>query len=500
MKTYATVVLAAGKGTRMRSTLSKLLHPLAGQPLLAHVLKSVAEIPSTTAFAPYREQISTQRPIVVLGHESEQILSAFGDRCQYAMQHEQLGTGHAVLAAQTVVDALDPLPETVLVCYGDTPLVRSEMLGRVLAEHLQQRATVTFLTADAEPTTDYGRVVRDGQGRVREIVEVKRATSEQLQIREVNSGVYCFERSWLWSTLQALPRNAAGEYYLTDLIAIACTQELTIATVKGSLDESLGVNNRVQLADAEQILRRRILERHMYAGVTIIDPATTYIDEEVQIGTDTVILPGTMLSGKTTIGSWCRIGPGTTIEQSTLGDRCIIKNSALEGALLEDDVRMGPFSHCRPGAHLARGVRMGNFGEVKNSYVGEDADVHHFSYLGDATVGARTNIAAGTITSNYDGVTKQKYRTTIGADAFIGCDTILVAPVTVGDKAMTGAGAVVTKDVSASTLVVGVPARFQRSLASAETVDGAEEAAREKSAEQKSVQPVITDSVPDEGQ
>ncbi|WP_218031715.1 bifunctional UDP-N-acetylglucosamine diphosphorylase/glucosamine-1-phosphate N-acetyltransferase GlmU [Dictyobacter kobayashii] len=426
MNTYATVVLAAGKGTRMRSTLSKLLHPLAGQPLLSHVLKSVEAIPSTSVFAPWRESVATQRPIVVLGHEAEQILSAFGERCQYAMQHEQLGTGHAVLAAQEAVDALAPLPDTVLVCYGDTPLVRSEMLASVLAEHLSQQATVTFLTADADPSSDYGRVVRDSHGDVREIVEVKRATPEQLQITEVNSGVYCFERAWLWESLHALPRNASGEYYLTDLIAVAGVQERRIATVRGSLDETLGVNNRVQLAEAEQVMRRRILERHMYAGVTIIDPASTYIDEEVSIGTDTVVLPGTMITGKTTIGSWCRIGPGTTIYQSSIGERCVIRNSALEESVLEDEVSMGPFSHCRPGAHLARGVRMGNFGEVKNSYIGAETDVHHFSYVGDATVGEHVNIGAGTITSNYNGLTKEKYHTTIGDGAFIGCDTVFV--------------------------------------------------------------------------
>ncbi|WP_126625639.1 bifunctional UDP-N-acetylglucosamine diphosphorylase/glucosamine-1-phosphate N-acetyltransferase GlmU [Dictyobacter alpinus] len=464
MNTYATVVLAAGKGTRMRSTLSKLLHPLAGQPLLAHVLKSVESIPTTTAFSPWRASVSTSRPIVVLGHESEQILAAFGERCQYAMQHEQLGTGHAVLAAQESVDALENVPDTVLVCYGDTPLVRSEMLASVLATHLEQQATITFLTADADASSDYGRVVRDSQHHVREIVEVKRATPEQLQITEVNSGVYCFDRAWLWEALHALPRNAGGEYYLTDLIAVAGGQERRIATVRGSLDETLGVNNRVQLAQAEQVMRQRILERHMYAGVTILDPASTYIEEDVQIGTDTVILPGTMLSGQTTIGSWCRIGPGTTIDASSIGDRCVIRNSALEESVLEEEVTVGPFSHCRPGAHLARGVRMGNFGEVKNSYIGAETDVHHFSYLGDATVGAHVNIGAGTITSNYNGLTKEKYRTTIGDGAFIGCDTVLVPPVTVGEHAMTGSSALVNKDVPPHALVYGVPARLARML------------------------------------
>jgi len=471
MNTYATVVLAAGKGTRMRSTLPKMLHPLAGLPLLAHVLKSVEAIPSTAAFATLHDTISSHRPIVVLGHESEQVAVAFGNRCLYAIQPEQLGTGHAVLMAQSVVNALSPLPQTVLVCYGDTPLVRSEVLANVVAEHIKSRAVVTFLTACTDQPSDYGRVVRDSQGHVREIVEVKRATSEQLRIREVNSGVYCFDRGWLWSTLQALPRNPAGEYYLTDLVAIAGAQELPIATVQGSLDETVGVNNRVQLAEAEHIVRRRILERHMYAGVTMIDPATTYIGEEVEIAPDTVILPGTMITGKTTIGSWCRIGPGTTIDRSVIGDHCTIQSSVLEEAILEDDVSIGPFGHCRPGAHLACGVRMGNFGEVKNSYIGPETDMHHFSYIGDATVGSHVNIAAGVITSNYDG--KQKHHTIIGDGAFIGCDTTLVAPVTVGDHAYTGAGAVVRKDVSPHSLVVGVPARLLRMLQPAE--DGEKE-------------------------
>jgi bifunctional UDP-N-acetylglucosamine pyrophosphorylase/glucosamine-1-phosphate N-acetyltransferase len=466
MNTYATVVLAAGKGTRMRSKLPKVLHPLAGTPLLAHVLKAIEAIPSTSSFTSLSGSVSSHRPVVVLGHDAAQVEAVFADHCLYAHQHEPLGTGHAVLSAQSVVDAFDPLPQTVLVCYGDTPLVRSEVLAQVLAEHLAHRATVTFLTARTESPSDYGRVVRDASGRVREIVPVRLATEAQKRINEINSGVYCFDRAWLWPTLQALPPGPSGEYYLTDLVGIASMQDRVVMTVIGTLEDgdAIGINDRVQLAAAEQVLRRRILERHMYAGVTIVDPATTYIDEDVQIGMDTVILPGTMITGKTSIGSDCHIGPGTTIYQSVLGDRCIVRNSALEEATLEDGVSMGPFSHCRPGAHLARGVRMGNFAEIKNSYVGEETDMHHFSYLGDATVGDHVNIGAGTITSNYNGITKQKYRTTIGAGAFIGCDTILVPPVTVGDGAMTGAGAVVNKDVPADALVVGVPARLLRML------------------------------------
>ena len=468
MNTYATVVLAAGKGTRMRSTLPKVLHPLAGVPLLGHVLNAVEAIPSALSSISPSIEISTHRPIVVLGHESTQIEAAFGTHCQYAIQHELSGTGSAVLSAQATVDALEPQPEIVLVCYGDTPLITAEMLARVVAEHVRQQATITFLTARATLPSDYGRIVRDSAGRVLEIVEVKRATEEQLRIDEVNSGVYCFDRAWLWPTLQALPRNTVGEYYLTDLIGIASSQGHAIATVMGSLEETLGINNRVQLAGAEQLYRRRILERHMYAGVTITDPATTYIDAAVTIGNDTVILPGTMITGKTQIGANCRIGPGTTIYQSTIADDCVIRNSALEEATLEDGVSVGPFSHCRPGAYLARNVRMGNFAEVKNSYVGAETDMHHFSYLGDATVGEHVNIGAGTITCNFDGV--RKHHTDIGARAFIGSDTMLVAPVTVGEQARTGAGSVVIKDVPPATLVAGVPARVLRML---QPVEGA---------------------------
>lgn len=465
MNSYATVVLAAGKGTRMRSKLPKVLQPLAGKPLLGHVLDTIEAIPSTSSYTSHTSHTSpmtTYRPIVVVGYGAEQVQAAFGKQCFYAYQEQQLGTGHAVLAAQAVVDELDPLPETVLVCYGDTPLVSPEILASVLIEHHTQHATLTFLTAYTEQPSDFGRIVRDAHGNVREIVEMKRATEEQKRIREVNSGIYCFERNWLWSTLHTLPRNASGEYYLTDLVGIAATQDRTIATVRGTMDETIGINNRVQLAEVEKLLRQRVLEQHMYAGVTIIDPDTTYIDAGVSIGMDTVILPGTTITGKTTIGEDCRIGPGSVIDQSVIGNRCVIRNSVVEEAVFEDGVSMGPFSHCRAGAHLAQGVRMGNFAEIKNSYIGAETDMHHFSYLGDATVGEHSNIAAGTITSNFDGM--QKHRTTIGNNAFIGCDTILVAPVTIGDGAYTGAGAVVTHDVPAHTLVVGVPARVLRTL------------------------------------
>lgn len=465
--TYATVVLAAGKGTRMRSALPKVLHQVAGLPLLAHVLRGIEGVADVPAFTRLSTVCSGQRPLVVIGSGAEQIMATFGSRCLYAQQDQQLGTGHAVLMAQAAVDALDPRPETVLVCYGDTPLVTGKILARVLVEHIARQATITFLTGLADLPSDYGRVVRDAEGRVREIVEVKRASEAQKHIREVNSGVYCFRRTWLWPALTALPRNPSGEYYLTDLVGRAAEEGQVIATVTGSLDETIGVNNRVQLAEVEQVLRRRILDRHMYAGVTIVDPATTYIGVDVEIGCDSVLLPGTMVSGTTRIGAACRIGPATTLENCTLGNRCTVRQSALEETTLEDDVSVGPFSHCRPGAYLARNVYVGNFAEVKNSSLGQSTAMHHVGYLGDATLGERVNVGAGAITCNYDGV--RKHQTIVGDGAFIGSDTMLVAPVTIGEQAITGAGSVVRRDVPPGAVVAGVPARFLRSAQSADS-------------------------------
>ena len=444
----------------MRSTLPKVLHPLAGLPLLAHVLNAVEAIPSTESFAPLADKVQTSAPLVVLGSEAEQIEAALDHECKYVLQEEPLGTGHALLMAREAVNALQPLPQTVLVCHGDMPLMTSDTLACLLAAHLENRASVTFVTVTTENPSDFGRVIRDASGRVRGIVEVKQATEEQKRIQEINPAIYCFDREWLWPNLERMPRSAAGEYYLTDLIALACEQGRQVATVDGSMEETLGVNNRVQLAAAEQVVRRRILEDHMYAGVTIVDPATTYIDAGVEIEADCVILPGCSISGKTRIGGFSRIGPGSVLEDSILGKGCVVRQSVLEATTLEDGVSVGPFSHCRAGAYLAQNVRMGNFAEVKNSYVGSETDMHHFSYLGDATVGTHVNIGAGTITCNFDGV--RKNRTVIGDRAFIGSDTMLVAPVEIGEQAQTGAGSVVRHDVPPGAVVVGVPARLLR--------------------------------------
>jgi len=308
-------------------------------------------------------------------------------------------------------------------------------------------------------------VVRNSDGAVCAIVEEAHATPEQLDIRELNASVYCFAAQWLWDALHRLPLSPKGEYYLTDLVAMAVSEERSVqALVLQDAEEAIGINNRQHLAEAEAILRRRINRQWMLAGVTLIDPESIYIEPGVTIGQDTVIWPNTYLQGATVVGSECALGPNTIVRNSRLGNRCEVLCSVVEGATLEDDVDVGPFAHLRKGAHLAQGVHMGNFGEVKSSYLGPGTKMGHFSYIGDATIGSEVNIGAGTITCNYDG--EKKNPTEIGAGVFIGSDTMLVAPVKLGEGARTGAGSVVTKDVPDHTLVVGVPARPIRKLRS----------------------------------
>jgi bifunctional UDP-N-acetylglucosamine pyrophosphorylase/glucosamine-1-phosphate N-acetyltransferase len=306
-------------------------------------------------------------------------------------------------------------------------------------------------------------VVRGADGELLAVVEAAQATPEQLRLSEVNVGAYCFDAEWLWETLPRLPLSPKGEYYLTDTVAAAVAAGRRVAVVTtGDEVEAIGVNNRAQLAEAEAALRRRINEQWMLAGVTLLDPATTYIEPGVTLGPDTVVLPNTHLAGRTRVGAGCVLGPNTIVRDTAIGDRCRVECSVLEGATLADEVSVGPFAHLRSGARLERGVHMGNFGEVKNSTLGPGVKMGHFSYVGDATLGAGVNVGAGTITCNFDGVKKSP--TTIGAGAFIGSDTLLVAPVTVGPGARTGAGAVVTKDVPPDSLAVGLPARVIRKL------------------------------------
>ncbi len=382
------------------------------------------------------------------------------------MEQEPLGTADAALAAQPVLAALSPQPTHILILAGDTPLVRSGTLRALIQAASQSESPLAFATAHAPDPTGYGRVVRDARGAVRGIIEEKNASPAERAITEINSGLYCIEAAWLWEHLPRVTRNpVSGEYYLVDLVGMAAAQGHTIPTISAPLEELMGVNDRVQLAQAERLMRGRVLERLMRSGVTIVDPASTFIDAGVQIGQDTIIRPFTTISGQSVIGQECIIGPHSVISDSVIADQCLVIGSWLEEARLEPDVQVGPMSHLRPGAHLASGVRLGNYAEVKKSYLGAGTQMHHFSYMGDATVGSNVNIAAGTITCNYDG-TPIKKQTTIEDNAFIGSDTLLVAPVTLGQGAATGAGAVVTKNVAPGALVVGMPARPMRRVLS----------------------------------
>ncbi len=314
-----------------------------------------------------------------------------------------------------------------------------------------------MLTVTRDDPQGFGRIVRDESGEIAAIVEEPDCTPEQLAIRELNPGVYCFDAAWLWDNLSKLAVSSKGEYYLTDMVGLGVQQGKRIVSLDAPPDDLNGVNTRVHLAEATAALRQRILERHMMNGVTIVDPGSTLIDDAVSIGQDTVILPGTILQGATTIGLDASIGPNSQIVDSEIGDNCRVTYSVIEQAIMERGSEIGPFGHLRKGAHLGEGAHMGNFGEVKNSYLSPGVKMGHFSYLGDTTVEADVNIGAGTITCNYDG--RQKHPTHIGAGAFIGSGTMLVAPLDIGEGAETGAGSVVTRDVAPRQLVYGVPAK-----------------------------------------
>jgi bifunctional UDP-N-acetylglucosamine pyrophosphorylase/glucosamine-1-phosphate N-acetyltransferase len=399
-----------------------------------------------------------------VGHEREQLRDALQwspaqGEIAFVVQEPQLGTADAVRTTAAAWSSGPVQPTTILVLYGDTPLLQATTLQTLLSAHQRTESTLTFLTGLATDPTGYGRVMRNPQGQIEGIVEEQHATESEAQILEVNSGVYCIEADWLWQQLGRLSVHENGEYYLTDLVGAAVRDGRRISTVSAPLEETMGVNDRVQLAEAERIMRRRILRELMLSGVTIEDPRTTYVDIGVQVGQDTVLRPGTTLRGATKIGERCEIGPGSVIRDCTIGDDCLVLASWLESAVMESGSRVGPMSRLRPGAHLLSGAHIGNFGEVKNAVIGTDVQMHHFSYVGDAAVGASSNIGAGAITMNYDG--KEKHHTEIGERVFIGCDTLLRAPVTVGSDAATGAGSIVTRDVPSGMLAVGIPARMR---------------------------------------
>ena len=441
MESVAAIVLAAGKGTRMKSGLIKVLHPVAGRPMISWPVAAAREAGSD--------------PIVlVIGHQANAVQGTFRGapdiRC--AMQEEQLGTGHAVACA---LDSLSGFRGTVLILCGDTPLLRTETLTNMLAYHRDNRAAITVLTALMDDPYGYGRIVRDASGHVTRIVEQKDADPEEQEIREINSGIYCMDSDFLFNNIRNISNNnAQGEYYLTDLLSIAVGKGLAcLAISTADADEIMGVNDRAQLADAGRVLRRRINRMHLLNGVTIIDPDATYIDHGVTIGADTIIHPGCRIGGASVIGSGCDIEQNVSISGCTIGDDCHIKaSSVLEDSELGEDVAVGPMAHLRPGSKLGSKVKIGNFVETKKITMGEGSKASHLTYLGDAEIGRDVNIGCGTITCNYDGVNKHK--TIIGDDVFIGSDVQLVAPVSVGRNSLVAAGTTVTVDVPPDSLAI----------------------------------------------
>jgi bifunctional UDP-N-acetylglucosamine pyrophosphorylase / glucosamine-1-phosphate N-acetyltransferase len=438
--------MAAGMGTRMRSSTPKVLHPLLGRPMLAYVLDAAHDA-------------TGERPLVVYSPATDAICAAFADHADFALQAEPKGTGDAVRAALVAVDAAS---DEILVVSGDVPRVPADLLSELAEQRRLDHAAVAIVAVSALDPGGLGRVVRNDAGSVERIVEEKDATEDELELIEINAGLYAFDAAWLRERIDALePSQRTGELYLTDLVALARADGRLVASLDVEDDGRLtGINDRAQLAQAEWDMRTELNLEHMRAGVTMRDPSTVYLEPTVELAADVVLEPNVIIRGRTRIGEGSVIGAGSQIVDSQIGRDCTVWASIVERSVVEDRVTIGPLSHLRPGSHVGADSEIGNFAEIKNSRLGAGVRQHHNSYLGDADVGAGTNVGAGTITANYDG--SSKHRTTIGERVFLGVDTMLRAPVTVGDDARTGAGAVVTRDVPPGTLAVGVPARIRK--------------------------------------
>ncbi len=432
-----TIILAAGKGTRMKSKLPKVLHKVGGKPMLQHVIDAAKSAGST-------------REIVVIGSGAELVQKNFSD-VEFVMQNEQLGTGHAVLCTK---EKFANSKGTVLVLCGDTPLFTGELLKKFVEKHLESNAAATVLTAEMPDATGYGRIIREDDGTFKKIVEHKDANSYERQISEVNAGIYCFDIQKLFTALASVKNeNAQGEYYLPDVLTILKNDSEKInAFVVDDYRQTLGINSRVQLAEADKILRQRKNIELMESGVTILDPASTFIDADVEIGQDTIIYPNTYLEGKTKIGENCAIGPNSRFTNMIVGDNVQAQFCYCHDAEICNDVILGPYVHIRPNSKISNKVKIGNFVEVKNSNIGEGSKLPHLQYIGDTDMGAGCNLGCGTITVNYDG--KKKFRTTIGDNVFVGCNSNLVAPVTVEDGAYIAAGSTITENVPKNNLAI----------------------------------------------
>lgn len=435
----AAVVLAAGKGTRMKSRRPKVLHPVAGRPMVHYVLEAVRDA-------------GAERVVVVAGYGHEEVSQAVGELgAELVVQERQLGTAHALLQAER---ALADFQGEVLVVCGDTPLLRGATLSGLVGRHREAGAAATVLTAFLDNPRGYGRVVRDVSGRILRIVEQADGSPEELAIREINTGVFCFSGAGLFAALREISSaNRQGEYYLTDILAVHLQNGRPVSShpVENPA-EVYGINDRRQLAEAERLIRLAILDHWMEAGVTIIDPASTYIDREARIGPDTVIHPFTLIEGDSVIGTDCELGPGTRLVRARLGDRVSVQYAVVVESVIGDRSTVGPFAYVRPGCEIGVGVKIGDFVEIKKSVVGTGSKVPHLSYVGDSLIGENVNIGAGTITCNYDG--EKKWTTVIEDGAFIGSNANLVAPVTVGRGAYVGAGSTIRRDVPPGALGV----------------------------------------------
>ncbi|MCL6457384.1 MAG: bifunctional UDP-N-acetylglucosamine diphosphorylase/glucosamine-1-phosphate N-acetyltransferase GlmU [Gorillibacterium sp.] len=431
------IVLAAGQGKRMKSKLYKVLHPVCGTPMVGHIVGLL-------------DQIGCSQKIVVVGHGAEAVKAYLGDKAEFVHQQEQLGTGHAVLQAKDLIGSEEGI---TFVLYGDTPLILQDSLEK-MAILVQDEVAAVVMTAEIDRPTGYGRILRDDQNLLAGIVEEKDCSPEQKAIREINTGIYCFDNRKLFAALEEITNNnASGEYYLTDVIQILRERgEKVVSYLTADSSEAVGVNDRLALAEAEEIMRQRINRQHMLRGVTIKDPATTYIDATVTIGADTLILPGSILKGATSIGEDCIIGPQADLTDSTIADGVSIKYSVLYDTVVGAATTVGPYANLRAGTKLADNVKVGDFVEIKNATLDTGSKVSHLSYIGDARVGKNVNIGCGAITVNYDGY--NKHMTLIGDNAFVGSNVNLIAPITVGQGAFIVAGSTITKDVEEDALAV----------------------------------------------
>ncbi|HZG72807.1 MAG TPA: bifunctional UDP-N-acetylglucosamine diphosphorylase/glucosamine-1-phosphate N-acetyltransferase GlmU [Chondromyces sp.] len=432
------IILAAGQGTRMKSKLYKVLHPVCGKPMVEHVIDQISAL-------------HTDKVVTIVGHGAEKVQAHLEGKSDFALQEEQLGTAHAVMQAEQMLGKEEGI--TIVVC-GDTPLIKSSTMEALIEHHKETGAKATILTGYTENPAGYGRIIRNEHNSVEKIVEHKDASPEELKVKEINTGTYCFDNKALFETLKKVSNdNSQGEYYLPDVIGILKSEGETISAYQtDDFDETLGVNDRVALSQAEKIMRGRINEKHMRNGVTFIDPEQTYIGTDVEIGSDTVIYPSTTIMGKSIIGSDCIIGPSTEIKDCKVGNGTTIRQSVAHSSSIGSQVNIGPFAHIRPGSDIHDEVKVGNFVEIKKSVFGKGSKASHLSYIGDAEVGSNVNIGCGSITVNYDG--KNKYLTKIEDDVFIGCNSNLVAPVTVGKGAYVAAGSTITQDVPGEALSI----------------------------------------------